>query len=280
MNYTWTYSGYEDSYANHQIVVDLEEASLSSNQTSMQELTETSSPFSKGRLQAILYAYQWSAPENAIRNPDYPDFGVDDCTNFVSQSMIAGGFIEIGSGDGCKHEITNTEWYVESNPSPSIFCTGDFRDWEWSTSWSVPDPFRYYFAYENSYVISHGWTTSVSTAKYYLSTGDVIQLQYDDNGTWVGYHTMIITDEDATDLFVTYHSNAGGFDEVDKPLSSISLPSGRRFVLVEILYPWQLFLPLILQNGISQGDSSQSSFPYPAPPKQNEIQQFSPYPAP
>jgi len=90
--------------------------------------------------------------------------------------MEAGGFRKVGSGDGCTHEETSVEWYVEANLSPPLWCLGDFRNWEWSTSWSVPWPFRDYFAHQNSYATVPGWTTDVLTAKYYLSPGDVVQL--------------------------------------------------------------------------------------------------------
>lgn len=55
------------------------------------------------RANAIAYAYEWSESGNAKRNPAYPDFGADDCTNFVSQAMEVGGFRKVGSGDGCTH---------------------------------------------------------------------------------------------------------------------------------------------------------------------------------
>lgn len=257
--------------------MNIGEAQSVPNPSLSQETDIMFSP-SEGRAQAISYAYQWSASGLAIRNPAYPDFGSVDCTNFISQAMIAGRFLERGSGDGCKYEDTITEWYVEPNPSPSIFCLGDNRDWEWSTSWSLVDPFRNYFAYENNYAISHGWTTSASLAKYYLSPGDVVQIQYDDNGTWVGYHTMIVTSEDATDLYMTYHSNADGLDEVDKPLSSITLLANQRFVLVEIRYLWQAFLPAIFSFGVQQYEM-QLSNPYPAP-LEHQFPSVSPYPSP
>ncbi|PKO21039.1 MAG: hypothetical protein CVU38_16855 [Chloroflexi bacterium HGW-Chloroflexi-1] len=222
---------------------------------------------SHSRSNAIAYAYQWSTSGGTSRNPVYPDFGVDDCTNFVSQAMKAGGFVESGSGDGCKHESTSTEWYVDSNPSPPWWCLGDFRNWEWSTSWTVPWPFRDYFAYQNSYAISHGWTTSVSTARYYLSPGDVVQLQYEDDGDWISFHTMIVTDEDANELYVTYHSNAGGYDEVDKPLSSVDLGSNKRFVLVEIKFPELIYLPLIMNGygGMRGVEPTTGPWPFKSP---------------
>lgn len=200
------------------------------------------------RSNAIEYAYEWSESGIAKRNPAYPDFGGDDCTNFISQAMKAGGFREVGSGDGCTHEETNVEWYVEANPSPPLWCLGNFRDWEWSTSWSVPSPFRDYFAYQNGFATVPGWTTDVSTAKYHLSPGDVIQLQVPDGQVWVTYHTMIVTMEDENEIYVTYHSNSLGLDEVDKPLSSIPVGASQRYLLVKINFPSQVYLPLVMKR--------------------------------
>ncbi len=243
-DYAWEHSGYKDLYSGYE-ESSVEEATPPPSRFE-QQVTVLQSP-SSGRSMAIAYAYEWSeAGTNDHHNPYYPDFGLDDCTSFVSQAMKAGGFVESGSGDGCKHEDTSTEWYIDPNPSPPITCLGDFRDWEWSTGWSVPWPFRDYFAFQNDYAIAHGWTTSTVTAKYYLSPGDVVQLQFEEEtDVWTSYHTMIVTDEDNEELYVTYHSNASGNDEVDKPLSSIDLGTNRRFMLVEIHFPILLYLPTI-----------------------------------
>ena len=128
---------------------------------------------SYNRQNAINYAYTWYNGQNPI----YPDFGSADCTNFISQAMRAGGFSFKGSGDGCRSEDTETEWYVYKNSSPSWTCLGSNRNWEWSTSWSVVYPFKRYFTYHNNYATSLGWTTSPSTAAYYLSPDDIVQLQ-------------------------------------------------------------------------------------------------------
>ncbi len=247
-----------------------------------QESRTAFSSLTSNRSNAIDYAYTWSISGGTSRNPAYPDFGADDCTNFISQAMHAGGFAKSGSGDGCKHEDTSTKWYVNANPSPPLWCIGDFRNWEWSTSWSVPWPFRNYFAYQNSFAIEHGWTLDASVAKYYLSPGDVVQLQYKDgSGNWISYHTMIATMEDDNELYVTYHSNAGGLDEVDKPLSSIPTGSSQRYVLVTILYP-MVYLPIVINSGsnaVTQLDNLPPN-PYPEPMQPNQSTLSTPYPAP
>lgn len=106
-----------------------------------------------------------------------------------------------------------------------------------------------------------------------------MQLQLDDNGNWTTYHTMIVTSEDAYELYVTYHSNAGGYDEVDKPLSSIDLGTNKRFLLIGIKFPAVTYLPLILKNGYNIEGLDESQNPDPEP-ELKEQQPIEPYPAP
>ncbi|MBU2713424.1 amidase domain-containing protein [Zooshikella harenae] len=172
---------------------------------------------------AIDYAYAWWDK----RNPNYPDFGDNDCTNFISQAMIAGGFSQVGSGDGCRDEATRTEFYVNAN-TPPWWCMGSNRHWEWSTSWSVVDTFRAYFADENNFAIVLGWTTDRTVAKNLLSRGDIIQLQKRQGEGWIIYHNMLVTKEDSKDLYLTYHA----FNRKDKPLNQIKAGEDQRYVLV------------------------------------------------
>ena len=179
---------------------------------------------SYSRTNVINYAYEWWNN----RNPSYPDFG-SNCSNFISQAMKAGGFSFEGSGDNCKHENTETEWYVYENPSPPFWCTGSFRDWEWSTSWSVVYPFKRYFTYRNNYATELGWTISHFTAAYYLSPGDIVQLQQKSGSNWVSYHNMLVTKETSSvGLYLTYNSK----DTKDKPLRDIPAGSTQRYILI------------------------------------------------
>ncbi|MBU2706153.1 amidase domain-containing protein [Zooshikella marina] len=175
------------------------------------------------RSAAINYAYAWWDK----RNPNYPDFGENDCTNFISQAMVAGGFSLVGSGDGCRDEATRTEFYANAN-TPPWWCQGSNRHWEWSTSWSVVDTFRAYFADENNFATVLGWTTDRKLTKSLLSPGDIIQLQKKQGSGWIIYHNMLVTKEDSKDLYLTYHA----FNRKDKPLSEIEAGEDQRYILV------------------------------------------------
>ncbi len=241
-DYAWIHSGYEELYGGY-IEPNIEEAPAPPSESNLQARITSDVRLSYNRSKAIDYAYAWSQDGGKKRNANYPDFGRDDCTNFISQAMEVGGYSQSGGGDGCKHENTSKEWYVTSNPSPSWTCLGGFRNWKWSTSWSVAWPFRQYFAFENNYAQELGWTQNTDTVKYHLSVGDVLQLQRkDNNNNWMSYHTMLVTKEDENDLYLTYHSNMGGNDEVDRPLSWFNLASNERYMLVKMYYP-EAYLP-------------------------------------
>lgn len=175
------------------------------------------------RTNAINYAYAWWNGQNAA----YPDFGSNDCTNFISQCVRAGGMVINGTGDGCRDESTTTEWYVEAN-SPPIWCLGSNRNWEWSSSWTVVYDFRVYFTVNNSFATTLGWTINPDTAKSLLSPGDLVQLQTKQGDSWVSYHNMIVTKETTTDLLMTYHST----DTKDKKLRDIPAGDTQRYLLI------------------------------------------------
>jgi len=57
----------------------------------------------------------------------------------------------------------------------------------------------------------------------------VIQLQAQgSDSTWLGFHSVFVTKEDSTGLYVTSHSD----DYLDKKLSDISLSSSKRLLLI------------------------------------------------
>jgi len=177
------------------------------------------------RIKAKDYALHWAKRRNG-NYPDFSGFGAGgDCTNFVSQAIEAGGIRTEGSGDGCKHEVNNAEWYVHRGGG-GWDCWGAENDWEWSTPWAVPYPFRVYHR-DKGNAQELGWTTSAATAAAHLDIGDVVQIQKDRGNGWVTGHAMIVTEVLHNDLRVTYHS----VDTENQKLSDIIL-GGRRFQLV------------------------------------------------
>ncbi|MGW4632243.1 amidase domain-containing protein [Nocardia sp. NPDC004415] len=64
------------------------------------------------RQAAVDYANEWALG----RNPDYPDYGEADCTNFVSQAFRAGGFDDEGDGGVPRmHRADDGRWYYDDD---------------------------------------------------------------------------------------------------------------------------------------------------------------------
>lgn len=144
-------------------------------------------------------------------NPDYNFYGSgdgEDCTNFVSQSLLSGGWAEI-PGSLFDRNNTHVWWY---------------DDWVGvaSHTWVGAIPFR-------NFLDQNGRSEQVSHLRD-LDVGDVIQMQWPGNSDIT--HTVIVTyrDPDGT-LYVSQHSPG----RLDKEL--LTYPPGTRFIR------WHLFGP-------------------------------------
>ncbi|WP_205599218.1 amidase domain-containing protein [Oceanobacillus halotolerans] len=120
--------------------------------------------FSYDRLAAVKYAERWW---NSY-NPDYKQFDVD-CTNFISQSLHAGGAPMHGAPN------RNQGWW--------------YQDDNWSYSWSVAHSFRWYMSGATNGLKG----TEVESASD-LKPGDVICYDFEGDGKWD--HTTIVVAND------------------------------------------------------------------------------------
>ena len=109
---------------------------------------------------AVDYARRWWD----ARNPAFPSF-TNDCTNFISQCLLAGQLpMEFSI-------YRNQGWWINSERS------------NWSFSWSVSHSLRWY-------LLSSGRGIEVGSV-YDLTLGDIIF--YDFNGDGTIQHSTIIT---------------------------------------------------------------------------------------
>lgn len=144
------------------------------------------------RERAVTYARVWA---NA-RNPLFINFTGQggDCTNFVSQAILAGC---------CTMNYTRDfGWYYRSIEDRAPAWTGVSAFYNFLTQ--APD-----FLAANGGVGPFG--REVSTEE--VLVGDVIQLA-NEEGRY--YHTVIVTGFDAGDILISAHSN----DALDRPLST------------------------------------------------------------
>lgn len=124
-------------------------------------------------LAAVSYAQKWA---NSY-NPAYRNWGSSaDCTNFVSQCVVAGG----------KYMVEPTWAYSSATQS---------------RSWTVVDDFR--TAMLN---LGYGTAYSSSTYKGHVGRGDILQFHNASLGVW--HHSAIITKMDSYGtIYYSAHSN-------------------------------------------------------------------------
>ena len=132
--------------------------------------------FSYDRRAAVNYAEHWW---NSY-NPDFRKFDVD-CTNFISQCLLAGGAPMRGAparGQGW--------WYQNNN---------------WSYSWAVAHSLRWYLSGS-----THGLTGKEVQKASELNPGDVICYDFQGDGRWD--HNTIVVAKDANGMpLVNAHTN-------------------------------------------------------------------------
>lgn len=138
---------------------------------------------------AVQYARRWAKGTN----PDFPRFD-NDCTNFVSQCMLVGGWKMVGDHSFFDRQKNTVWWY-----GGSVLTRASY-------SWAGAQNFY-------NFVSSSARGTLVSSASG-LDLWDVVQLKNASNHV---YHTMIVTGKAAGDLLLSYHTS----DHLDEPLSGV-----------------------------------------------------------
>lgn len=123
---------------------------------------------------AVQYAEMWWDSYN----PAYPKFD-DDCTNFVSQCLRAGGAPFWGSPD------RERGWWISGGT--------------WSFSWSTAHSLRWYLAGSQK-----GMTAIQVDSADQLEIGDVILYDFQNDGRYD--HSTIVTAKDGTVPLVNAHT--------------------------------------------------------------------------
>lgn len=118
------------------------------------------------RKQAVAYANRWWNS----RHPDFPAFPVD-CTNFVSQAVLAGGAPMKGYPDQLHG------WWYEGE--------------SWSLSWAVAHSMYWFLKNPENHL--HAKALPAAKALY---PGDVICYDFQGDGRWD--HTTIVVDHDSS----------------------------------------------------------------------------------
>ncbi|HZG70337.1 MAG TPA: amidase domain-containing protein [Chondromyces sp.] len=135
-------------------------------------------PFTYDRMKAVQYAERWWNDHN----PAYKKFN-DDCTNYISQCLHAGGAPMWGQPNRSKG------WWMQRN--------------NWSYSWTVAHSFRWYLGTSKT-----GLRSKEVDAPERLKVGDIICYDFQGDGRFD--HTTIVTarDENGMPLVNAHTTNS------------------------------------------------------------------------
>ena len=164
------------------------------NETAVQETTggplATEYPWfvTYNRTAAANYAVTYAYTSNSA---SYRTYG-NDCTNFISQCLKAGGWTDAG---GLLSRTANTSWFYGS--------------FESTTSYTWAGAHNHYFFHKESA------RSTAGTNVYVMSLGDVMHVDFSGDGHID--HTVIVSKEDAAtgNDFVSYHTT----NVLNKPVS-------------------------------------------------------------
>ncbi len=126
------------------------------------DFTSSRAKIAYDRLKAVQYAERWW---NSF-NPQYPQF-TDDCTNYISQCLYAGGIPMWGKPNRSKG------WWIEGKSN-------------WSFSWTVAHAFMLMLK-------AAAWTKEVKNPSQ-LMIGDIICYDFEGDGRF--NHNTIVTGKD------------------------------------------------------------------------------------
>jgi hypothetical protein len=103
------------------------------------------------------------------RNSAYKNFDPNDCTNFVSQSLHAGGYPFQNDGGSNTHY---QNWFIDSLP---------FGQWNWSHTWSVAPDLLNFLYYDSPGGSPIAYKAPLQGGTSGGSTGDVIFYDWSDS---------------------------------------------------------------------------------------------------
>jgi len=148
------------------------------------------------------YARTWALSTNSA----YGRFG-NDCTNFVSQAMDAGGWTHLAGSGYCADRKKDSVWWFTRGGCRYTACP-----WGWCPTIRTIDASHTWGGAHNFYnfVKTTGRGTGAAHVMN-LGEGDVLQMDFSGGGH-IG-HTMVVTGKTATNLFLSYHTS----DHLDEP---------------------------------------------------------------
>ncbi|WP_079148568.1 amidase domain-containing protein [Streptomyces agglomeratus] len=115
-------------------------------------------------------------------NSDYRVYG-NDCTNFISQAMRAGGWRATSGSVASRRD--NRKWFYASHTWNTSYTWAGAENWYW-------------------FAAKHSDRTRVLNNIWQMQRSDVLQADWKKDG--IIDHTMIVTKRSANEIYMTYHT--------------------------------------------------------------------------
>jgi Putative amidase domain len=168
------------------------------------EPVEPKAPAAYVRDRAVNYALRYVH----THNPQFVAY-TDDCTNFVSQALLAGGFPMVG-GSASDYGNTQVWWYGKATAPDNVL--EDVLNFLKNKAGMDPDGSAIF----QRYLASKSWASAQRFHDFLQRSGraravdDYLQLQPGDvvqvhNGSYV-HHTFFVVKKTQTDLYLANHS--------------------------------------------------------------------------
>lgn len=138
---------------------------------------------------AAAYARRWAMSVNSA----YGEFP-NDCTNFVSQSLAAGGWQMVTGCDRCTDRRNNDVWWFRRDGCTRLIRSNVHASHTWGGAENL-----YQFLRASGRGEPQGHVMD-------LRVGDV--LQFDTNGNNLARHSMVVTRKTDANLFLSYHTSS------------------------------------------------------------------------
>ncbi len=142
--------------------------------------------YTYSRSAAVAYALKWATSTN----PDYERF-MEDCTNFVSQALLAGGWPMITPGDVCADPKDPTVWWFRRDACFHLLARNTHCSWTWGVA-----------AHLFKFLCNSGRATPLEYIRD-LEPGDILQKDYGDDYI---KHTLIVTEKTVDNLYFASHT--------------------------------------------------------------------------
>lgn len=164
------------------------------------------------------YSYNGTAAANyalqyaVIANNDYPYYGRGDCTNFVSQCLVAGGMSMTGTPSDYGVTSSTTLWHCKP-----FYLSDGYVTFGATTAWTLVTDFRTYMERIGADTTEY---SSIASVARNCAVGDIVQLT--DKTTGKPHHSIIISSKSSTDFGYCGHTKAR---EDDSALQNIDMTS-------------------------------------------------------